>query len=189
MLQSYCNSTINKSYIIQNIGLITEFYSIGNAATWLGVSKTTISRYINTISSLESPLLDLDVFIIDPNRPLTNKTVIFFFDTNLFSQIKDFDLYSLRPHPGARLGPGAIGKLIALNSNKDPVNYFGVFTNAAEAALKLDNKTEYKYISRYINLERTVEVTSNKVKVYFVMNPRKISPYVEDLNHLETLKQ
>ena len=51
------------------------------------------------------------------------------------------------------------------------------------AALKLDNKTEYKYISRYINLVtcrlskaakqsiRTVEVTSNKVKVYFVMNP------------------
>ena len=114
MLQSYCNSTINKSYIIQNIGLITEFYSIGNAATWLGVSKTTISRYINTISYLESPLLDLDVFIIDPNRPLTNKTVIFFFDTNLFSQIKDFDLYSL-----------PIAKLIALNSNKDPVKYFG----------------------------------------------------------------
>ena len=114
MLQSYCNSTINKSYIIQNIGLITEFYSIGNAATWLGVSKTTISRYINTISSLESSLLDLDVFIIDPNRPLTNKTVIFFFDTNLFSQIKDFDLYSL-----------PIAKLIALNSNKDPVKYFG----------------------------------------------------------------
>ena len=120
MLQSYCNSTINKSYIIQNIGLITEFYSIGNAATWLGVSKTTISRYINTISSLESPLLDLDVFIIvrlrerkRTNRPLTNKTVTYF-DTNLFSQIKDFDLYSL-----------PIGKLIALNSNKDPVKYFG----------------------------------------------------------------
>ena len=113
MLQSYCNSTINKSYIIQNIGLITEFYSIGNAATWLGVSKTTISRYINTISSLESPFLDLDVFIIDPNRPLTNKTVTFF-DTNLFSQIKDFDFYSL-----------PIAKLIALNSNKDPVKYFG----------------------------------------------------------------
>lgn len=130
---------------------------MGNAATGLGLSKTTISRYINTINSLESPLLDLDVFIIDPNRPLTNKTVTYF-DTNLFSQIKDFDLYSL-----------PIGKLIALNSNKDPVNYFGVFTNAN--ALKLDNKTEYKYISRYINLERTVEVTSNKVKVYFVMNP------------------
>ena len=151
--------TIKNSDIIQNIGLVTEFDSIGNAAIGLGVSKTTISRYINTISSLESPLLDLDVFIIDPNRPLTNKTVTFF-DTNLFSQIKDFDFYSL-----------PIAKLIALNSNKDPVNYFGVFTNAAEAALKLDNKTEYKYISRYINLERTVEVTSNKVKVYFVMNP------------------
>lgn len=151
--------TIKNSDIIQNIGLVTEFDSIGNAAIGLGVSKTTISRYINTISSLESPLLDLDVLIIDPNRPLTNKTVSYF-DTNLLYQIKDFDLYSL-----------PIGKLIALNSNKDPVNYFGVFTNAAEAALKLDNKTEYKYISRYINLERTVEVTSNKVKVYFVMNP------------------
>ena len=105
--------TIKKSDIIQNIGLITEFDLIGKAATGLGVSKTTISRYINTISSLESPFLDLDVFIIDPNRPLTNKTVTFF-DTNLFSQIKDFDFYSL-----------PIAKLIALNSNKDPVKYFG----------------------------------------------------------------
>ena len=112
--------TINKSDIIHNIGLITEFDSMGNAATGLGLSKTTISRYINTISSLESPLLDLDVFIIvrlrerkRTNRPLTNKTVTYF-DTNLFSQIKDFDLYSL-----------PIAKLIALNSNKDPVKYFG----------------------------------------------------------------
>ena len=39
--------------------------------------KLLYNRYINTISSLESTLLDLDVFIIDPNRPLTNDTVKF----------------------------------------------------------------------------------------------------------------
>ena len=64
-----------------------------------------------------------------------------------------------------------MGKLVALNSAKDPINYYGVFKNPAEAALILDNKSEYKYISRYINLERMVEVTSNKDLVYFVMNP------------------
>ena len=62
------------------------------------------------------------------------------------------------------------GKLIALNSNKDPVHYYGTYNSPANAALALDNKTEYKYINRYINLERPVEVTTNKDLVYFVMN-------------------
>jgi hypothetical protein len=137
------NGPINNSYILNNIGLITEFDSIGNAATDLGVSKTSISRYINTISSLESPLLELVVFIIDLNRPLTNKTVTFD-DTKLFGRtdtrssqphISDFDLYSL-----------PIGKLVVLNSEKDPINYYcpalwrSVFKNSAEAALILDKK-------------------------------------------------
>lgn len=159
------NGTISRSNIINNIGLITEFDSIGSAAIALsfGVFQK-LSRYINTISSLESPLLEFDVFIIDPNRPLTNKAVSFAEGetktTKFLPEITDFDLYSL-----------PMGKLVALNSNKDPIAYYGVFKNAAEAALVLDNKTEFKYISRYINLERTVEVTSKKDLVYFVMNP------------------
>ena len=80
--------------------------------------------------------------------------------TKFLPQITDFYLYSL-----------PVGKIVALNSNKDPINYYGVFKNAAEAALVLDNKREFKYISRYINLERTVEVTSKKDLVYFFMNP------------------
>lgn len=99
------------------------------------------------------------MFIVDTSRPLTNKTVSFD-DLISLPQITDFDLYSL-----------PIDKLVALNSNKDPVNYYGIFKSPAEAALTLDNKSEYKYISRYINLERTVEVTFNKDLVYFVMNP------------------
>lgn len=105
----------------------------------------------------------MDVFIIDSSRPLTNK-IVSFDDIVLLPQITDFDLYSL-----------PMGKLVALNSNKDPVNYYGEFKSPAEAALALDNKSEYKYIRasncRNINLERPVEVTSNKDLVYFVMNP------------------
>lgn len=156
---SASNGPINNSTIIDKVGIITEFDSIANAAIGLGVSKTTIGRYINTISPLASPLLELDVFIVDVSRPLTNNAVIFE-DTTLLSPITDFDLYSL-----------PMGKLIALNSNKDPVNYYGIYNSPANAALALDNKTEYKYISRYINLERPVEVTTNKDLVYFVMNP------------------
>lgn len=76
----------------------------------------------------------MDVFIIDPNRALTNKAVSFAVGetkTTKFSpQIKDFYLYSL-----------PMGKLVALNSNKDPIAYYGVFKIAAEPALVLDNKT------------------------------------------------
>lgn len=83
-----------------------------------------------------------------------------FKDTTVLSPITDFDLYSL-----------PMGKLIALNSYKYPVHFYGTYNSPADAALALDNKTEYKYISRYINLERPVEVTTNKDLVYFVMNP------------------
>lgn len=144
---------------MNQIGMIIEFDSIANAAIGLGVSKTTIGRYINTISPLASPLLDLDVFIVDSSRPLTNNMVNFK-DTTVLSPITDFDLYSL-----------PMGKLIALNSYKYPVHFYGTYNSPADAALALDNKTEYKYISRYINLERPVEVTTNKDLVYFVMNP------------------
>jgi hypothetical protein len=105
------NGPITDSIFNKNIGFITEFESIVNASTGLGVSKTSISRYINTISLLESPLLELEVFIVDTSRPLTNKTVSFE-DIISLAQITDFDLYS-----------PPMGKLVALNSNKDFVNY------------------------------------------------------------------
>ena len=60
----------------------------------LEYKKTTIGRCINTISPLVSPLLELDVFIVDSSRPLTNY-VVNFKDTIVLSPITDFDLYYL----------------------------------------------------------------------------------------------
>ena len=48
---------------------------------------------------------------------------------------------------------------------------FGLFDTPGEAALKLDNKKDCKYINRYINKERLVEVGANCTPVYFVMHP------------------
>ena len=49
--------------------------------------------------------------------------------------------------------------------------FFGVYNNPSQAAKTLDGKSESKYISRYINLERPVLVGPDKEPVYFVMNP------------------
>jgi len=42
---------------------------------------------------------------------------------------------------------------------------------ASQAAKNLDGKSDSRYISRYINLERPVIVGQEKTPVYFVMNP------------------
>ncbi len=150
---------ITKLQIKNNTGLIIEFDSIGNRAVGLGLSKTTVSRYINTTTPVISPLLEMEVFLIEASRPFTNSPIKF---TNYSSipSITDFDLYSL-----------AMGELLALNINKDPINYYGSYLNAAEAAKKLDQKSEYKYISRDINLEHPVEVSPKKDLVSVVKNP------------------
>ena len=41
----------------------------------------------------------------------------------------------------------------------------------SQAAMSLDGKSDSRYISRYINLERPVAVGQDKTPVYFVMNP------------------
>ena len=53
----------------------------------------------------------------------------------------------------------------------DKVILFDIFDNPVKAALKLDNKKDNRYISRYINKERLVEVGVNSTPVYFVMHP------------------
>jgi hypothetical protein len=62
-----------------------------------------------------------------------------------------------------------IGLLYAYHSDK--VTLFGVFETPGQAALNLDNKKDCKYINRYINKERLVEVGDDCIPVYFVMHP------------------
>lgn len=46
-----------------------------------------------------------------------------------------------------------------------------IFVAESQAAKSMDGKSDSRYISRYINLERPVAVGQDRTPVYFVMNP------------------
>ena len=137
---------------------IMEFSSKNRAAISLGIPKTTFDRYVNLKNhSVYSPILEMDVFLIDKSKLLSEDSPNYSKNDNLM-QLTGVDLYGFEK-----------GKLFALLLDKKSI--FGVYNNASQAAKSLDGKSESKYISRYINLERPVLVGPEKEPVYFVMNP------------------
>jgi chemotaxis signal transduction protein len=135
-----------------------EYSSKNRAAVSLGIPKTTLDRYINFKNyPVYSPVLDMEVFLIDPSKPLSQGSPDYRQTDNLIP-ITEIDLYKLEK-----------GKLFALLLDKKSI--FGVYDNPSQAAKSLDGKAESKYISRYINLEYPVSVGPDKEPVYFVMNP------------------
>ena len=138
--------------------LIMNFNSINAAVIGLGIPITTLKRYMNYIKiSVYSPVLDTKVFIINNKNPLLEGKPEFN-NRNKFETIKDIDIYNLDS-----------GKLFAYLIDKKTI--LGTFKSPNEAAFLLDSKKDYKYISRYINLERPVIVGSDRIPVYFVMHP------------------
>ena len=99
----------------------------------------------------------MEVRIVEKNDPL-NKREINHENKTKLPEVSGPNLYSLKQ-----------GVVVALL--KDKVTVFGTYKSPGEAALILDNKKDSRYISRYINLERTVTVGPNKTEVYFIMNP------------------
>ena len=135
-----------------------EYPSKNRAAHALGIPKTTFDRYVNLKNhSVYSPVLDMDIFIIDSSEPLSEGSPVFS-DNNDLMPITGIDLYELEK-----------GKLFALLLDKKTI--FGVYPNSSQAAKSLDGKSDSKYIRRYINLERPVLVGPDREPVYFVMNP------------------
>jgi hypothetical protein len=138
--------------------LSSYFNSTNEAAKLLEIKRTSLIRYTNLINhSIYSPALDKEVFIIDASKPRT--------DNNPQFHNRDH----LKPISGINLETLKIGLLYAYLSDK--VTLFGLFDTPGEAALKLDNKKDCKYINRYINKERLVEVGVNCTPIYFVMHP------------------
>ena len=138
--------------------LLMKFSSKNRAAVSLGIPNTTLDRYINLKNfTVYSPVLDMDVYLIDPFMPLSEDSPSYT-KTDGFLPITGVDLYAL-----------AKGKLFALLLDKKSL--FGVYDNPSQAAKSLDGKSDSRYISRYINIERPVVVGQDKVSVYFVMNP------------------
>jgi hypothetical protein len=141
-----------------NTQFLMKFSSKNRAAVSLGIPKTTLERYINlTNFTIYSPVLEMDVYLIDPSKPLSEDSPSYT-TTDGVMTITDVDLYAL-----------AKGKLFALLLDKKSI--FGVYENPSQAAKILDGKSDSRYISRYINLERPVAVGQDKTPVYFVMNP------------------
>lgn len=143
----------------ENTGFVLEYSSKNRAAISLGIPKTTFDRYVNLENhAVYSPILEMYVFLIDPSKPLSQDSPDYSQTENLMPIITSVDLYKLEK-----------GKLFALLLDKKSI--FGIYNSPSQAAKSLDGKSDSKYISRYINLERPVSVGPDQEPVYFVMNP------------------
>jgi len=141
----------------EDTGEVYTFTSILQTANFLRVSPSTIRRYLNVINSpVLSPILGYR-YVVDQDRPIKDH-IEYQSDANCSDPIKGIDIDSLEP-----------GKLYAYRVDK--VTLFGTYKTPGEAAKVLDNKSENKYIRRYINLDSIVLVGPDQTPVYFVMNP------------------
>lgn len=140
----------------QEGNIIGSYNSRNAAVTGLGIPRVTLQRYMNLASyPVYSPVLGVDVYIVDPNMPMSEEQPTYPTQSHL-SPIHGVDLHSLPS-----------GSLYALLEDKETV--YGQYDSPGEAA-KEDGKSDNKYIRRYINLEQLVKL-SNGIYVYFVMNP------------------
>lgn len=136
--------------------LIQSFDSRYAAASGLGIPRVSLQRYLNlSLHSIFSPTLEMDVYIVDPNLPMSDAKPSGPTQTD-FGPIQGVDLEAL-----------PMGSLFALLEDKETI--YAKYATPGEAA-KADGKSDNKYIRRYINLERLVTL-SNGTTVYFVMNP------------------
>ncbi len=72
-----------------------EYPSKNRAAHALGIPKTTFDRYVNLKNhSVYSPVLDMDIFIIDSSEPLSEGSPVFSNNIDLMP-ITGIDLYEL----------------------------------------------------------------------------------------------
>lgn len=140
-----------------NTGEVYPFSSIGQAAVILGISQSSVRRYLNLIGRYVSSPVIGDVYLHLPGRPMEDRVPSQLW-LNSSEPISGMDLHALES-----------GKLYAFHLDK--VTLFGTYASPGEAALLLDSKTDNNAIRRYINLERVVLVGADKTPVYFVINP------------------
>jgi hypothetical protein len=95
---------------------LMKFSSKNRAAVSLGIPKTTLERYINLKNfTIYSPVLEMDVYLIDPSKPLSEDAPSYT-TTDEVTAITGVDLHAL-----------AKGKLFALLLDKKSL--FGVYDN------------------------------------------------------------
>jgi len=143
-------------YTKDNLILVESFNLLALCLN-LGISRTSLLRYINTNKYFY--VKNFDLYIKVTKEDLKNKLLEFKYKENLrkYPKISGINLNEL---------PCGLIKL-----DRDKKTILGKFTTIKEAALLLDNKKEVKYISRYINKEKLIK--TGNIYCYFVKNPNK----------------
>ena len=88
------NKKIEIKVYAKNKSLIATFPSRTVAAKELEISLTTVNRYLNKNFMVESPKLDMFIYILNPNKPivLSSDNKITFESSKYLPTITDFDL-------------------------------------------------------------------------------------------------
>jgi GIY-YIG catalytic domain len=151
-------NTYYRVYNKDNI-LIMECTSLIILNLNLGLSKTTLRRYLNLDKSVYSKKLNLYVKIRkeDSSGKIISILRILFNERKTYPSVTGINLNEL-PYG-----------LIAIDRDKKTI--LGKYNSIKEAALSLDNKKEIRYISRYINKEKLVR--AGTFYCYFVRDPNK----------------
>lgn len=114
-------------------------------ASYLGITRynTMMERLNNSKVYTYSPTLDLDVTFLQIGMKYSDQALKGF--TIVDTPITDVDIFSLAD------------RKIALLSDKH--TKFNVYTSASQAPYLIDGKVEFKYIERYINLNKLVQTS------------------------------
>jgi hypothetical protein len=134
-----------------------ESYYKGQLADAVGIKYNTFMSHMNSVRPVFSSVFGELVLIGSASHagPLSTSPILGpYIET---TPVSGFDLHNL-----------PAGQLFTYLADK--VTLYKYYPSPAVAARELDNKVEYKYISRYINVDKIVTTTQGLF--YFVMNPR-----------------
>ncbi|CAJ0827275.1 6357_t:CDS:10 [Entrophospora sp. SA101] len=127
----------------------------GRLANQLGIGYNTLIAHLNNDTTVWSPTFGFVVSIREEGATVAPRPLGPTLNTNA---IQDVDIESL---------PDGIH---ALHQDKETVH--DTYPSPAQAAKALDNKVEFKYIERYVNMEKPVATTQGTF--FFVKNPNYV---------------
>jgi hypothetical protein len=82
----------------QSNHLVSSFPSKRLASKELGLGLTTINRYLNKNFMVVSPKLEMDIYIIDPSKPLSDEPLEYFDSTELPTIMKTMMRFARTVH-------------------------------------------------------------------------------------------
>lgn len=146
----------HKNYLAKqksNNTIVSNSMYKSKLAISLGVKYATLVVHLNTNKSIWSPIFKSFLLVYEENTEIINTSI----NTTYIEKtpISGVELKNL-PEKG----------IIALKEDK--VTIHSIFSSPAQAAKILDNKVEFLYISRYINVEYLVNISQGNF--YFVKN-------------------